>query len=667
MARDERKPRRHLIIDTVIRSPFKPQPSNAVGSSDLGAGFDSFYEWYGIPESEPFATYGTLGEISFGQTPSGLDTEQISDVSLGGGHVLAIDTGGRLWAWGWNSDGQTALPPDLLTATVTSIAAGRAHSLAVDSTGVVYAWGRNADGQCDTPSNLTDGTQHVIAVAAGSDHSLALIDTGEVICWGDNFYGQSSPTHDISADPPLVLIAAGKNHSLAVDNTGAVWAWGDNADGQCAIPGGLSPVVAIAGGGSHTLILEDTGDVLAYGLDTDGQSTVPGGLINAVAIAAGANHSVALDNTGVVWSWGNDDDAQVTDANAGEAATLISASVDYNGTIVALLNREAVAWREVNGTAARDLLKSDPVPAGPLVHFDGGPSDAPYVEFDDAFQRLAAAYSAIEGDPSTYHIIAVVRMRAGSAETDRLFGITDGSSAVVVRGDTGGLQTTENDDYSDTPVDSSGAVGTTEEEWFAGEFGCVRGGSLFTRIQSVEASADTPNPFTLLGSSFQLGGGSGIPAGWGESAYGKTTPPAGLSDLLSQDGGHNHTVGLKSDGTVVCWGLDNYGQSTVPGGLVGVIGVGAGWGHTVALKSDGTVVCWGINSYGQSTVPGGLVGVIGVAAGDYHTLALYSPPALQCDVAYMALGVDAVAVPVSDGKRAALAAKIKKLFGLVLS
>src|SRR5947209_2840751 len=81
--------------------------------------------------------------------------------------------------------------------------------------------------------------------------------------------------------------------------------------------------------------------------------------------------------------------------------------------------------------------------------------------------------------------------------------------------------------------------------------------------------------------------------------------------------GGDHSLALKSDGTVLAWGCSADGQSTVPANLTGVIAIAAGGGHSLALKSDGTVVAWG-----NSTVPANLTGVIAIAAGASHNLAL---------------------------------------------
>lgn len=74
--------------------------------------------------------------------------------------------------------------------------------------------------------------------------------------------------------------------------------------------------------------------------------------------------------------------------------------------------------------------------------------------------------------------------------------------------------------------------------------------------------------------------------------------------------GDNHTVLLRSDGTVWVMGLNDYAQlgtgdflrRNIPTKLTGISGVSAiaaGYDHTVMLKTDGTVWTVGYNAYGQ--------------------------------------------------------------------
>jgi hypothetical protein len=104
--------------------------------------------------------------------------------------------------------------------------------------------------------------------------------------------------------------------------------------------------------------------------------------------------------------------------------------------------------------------------------------------------------------------------------------------------------------------------------------------------------------------------------------------PAGLSNVLAVAAGGNHSLALRTNGTVVAWGEntdaegDFVGQSVVPAGLTGVVAIAAGEYHSLAVRSNGTVAVWGDNSQGQLSVPPGLSNVVAVAGGGGHSLAL---------------------------------------------
>ncbi len=96
--------------------------------------------------------------------------------------------------------------------------------------------------------------------------------------------------------------------------------------------------------------------------------------------------------------------------------------------------------------------------------------------------------------------------------------------------------------------------------------------------------------------------------------------------------GYSHTVGLKSDGTVVMVGDNDYGQCNVET-WTDIVAVAADGYHTVGLKSDGTVVAVGKDYNGQCNVET-WTDIVAVAADEYHTIGLKS------DGSVVAVGTD---------------------------
>jgi alpha-tubulin suppressor-like RCC1 family protein len=54
-----------------------------------------------------------------------------------------------------------------------------------------------------------------------------------------------------------------------------------------------------------------------------------------------------------------------------------------------------------------------------------------------------------------------------------------------------------------------------------------------------------------------------------------------------------HSLGLKSDGSIVTWGRNIDGQTNVPAPNADFIAVAAGGNHSLGLKADGSIVAWG--------------------------------------------------------------------------
>jgi hypothetical protein len=99
--------------------------------------------------------------------------------------------------------------------------------------------------------------------------------------------------------------------------------------------------------------------------------------------------------------------------------------------------------------------------------------------------------------------------------------------------------------------------------------------------------------------------------------------PVGLTNLIAVAGGDYHSVGLKSDGTVVAWGKNSGigGVTNIPHGLSNIVAISCGSAHTLALKVDGTVVVWG-SDLGNSAAPTLTTNLVAVTTMGWWNLAL---------------------------------------------
>ena len=171
---------------------------------------------------------------------------RIAAVGAGSFHSLAVTSGGRVLAWGSNllgqlGDGTTTdssvpvwvhLPA---RAHVVAVAGGDDYSLAVTADGRVFAWGFNGEGQLGNGTTTTSlvpvqvhlpaGTR-VTGIAGGDFHSVAVTTDGRALAWGFNAEGQlgNGTATDSSVPVPVHLpaftrvtaVAARGNFSLVV-------------------------------------------------------------------------------------------------------------------------------------------------------------------------------------------------------------------------------------------------------------------------------------------------------------------------------------------------------------------------------------------------------------------------------------------------------------------
>jgi alpha-tubulin suppressor-like RCC1 family protein len=177
-------------------------------------------------------TSGQLGDGTTNSTTSAVQVSGLSGVtkiSAGDTFTIALKSDKTLVAWGKNSSGQlgigsstnqvnspTAIPG---LGNIVDISAGVAHVLALQSDGTVWVWGYNSYGQLGdgttskrlSPVHLT-GINSVLGIAAGDNHSLILKSDGSVWTSGLNTNGQLGNGTNLNSStftqvPSLDLIA----------------------------------------------------------------------------------------------------------------------------------------------------------------------------------------------------------------------------------------------------------------------------------------------------------------------------------------------------------------------------------------------------------------------------------------------------------------------------
>jgi alpha-tubulin suppressor-like RCC1 family protein len=194
------------------------------------------------------------------QAPAGV---MLSGVVAGAWHTCAHGSGGKVYCWGYNADGQlgdgtdtSRLTPVAVEApegvVLSGVVAGAWHTCAHGSGGKVYCWGYNGDGQLGDGMSTSRRTPVAVqapagvvlsGVVAGSYHTCADGSDGKVYCWGYNADGQLGDGTNASRQTPVAVqappgvtlsgISAGLGaHTCALSTAGPVYCWGGNGSGQ---------------------------------------------------------------------------------------------------------------------------------------------------------------------------------------------------------------------------------------------------------------------------------------------------------------------------------------------------------------------------------------------------------------------------------------------------
>lgn len=253
--------------------------------------------------------------------------QHIVQVAMGKDNVAALADDGTVYTWGFfTGQGTTSsikFPNQVkdssgagVLSNIVAISAGSDFTLALSADGKVFAWGWDDNGQTGRGTNVTQeplpapvklasdnaDLSDIVAISAGYNFSLALTADGKVYAWGNNRFGQLGQGLTSDNYPRAVpvknstgtgilsdirMVSAGGWFGMALDMSGHVLSWGFSADGAL-------------GDGSNG---RRDGDYLkplpVVGLASTGQ------LADIAAIGAGYEHGFAISTDGSVLIWGS--------------------------------------------------------------------------------------------------------------------------------------------------------------------------------------------------------------------------------------------------------------------------------------------------------------------------------------------------------------------------
>ena len=449
---------------------------------------------------------------------------------------------------------------------------------------------------------------------------------------------------DISSRTQTTL-AAGGYHTVGLRNDGTVVAAGKNSDGQCDV-GDWENIVAVAAGLGHTVGLRSDGTVVAVGSDSDDQCSGVASWSDIVAVAAGWYHTVGLRSDGtVVTTEPNSDVGDWKDIVAVSAGGWLTLGLRSDGTVVATgLNGygqcDVEDWKNIVAVAAGDRHAVGLCSDGTVVTVGNNCDSQCDVSSWEDIISVSAGESLTVGLRSDGTVVAIgLGLGQWDVGGQDIITVAAGGYHITSQRSDGTVVAAGDNSYGQCDISNWKNIRLPQEMWTGYQAAqqlmdegkymqAMRAFSALYYRDSAEKARESESlyisnlPALAAGDVHTVGlrsDGSVVAAG--SNAYAQCNVSS-WTDIVAVAAGSYHTVGLHSDGTVVAAGQNSDGQCRVDN-WTDIVAVAAGWAHTVGLRSNETVVAAGWNEYGQCGVDS-WTDIVAVAAGANHTVGLRS-------------------------------------------
>ncbi len=596
----------------------------------------------------------------YGETnvPAGLTNA--TAVAAGLYHSLAVREDGTVVAWGQNAQGQCNVPAS--ATNVIAVAGGLNFSLALRADGTVVAWGTNDSGQLNIPATATG----IVAIAAGDRFALARRADNTLVAWGNNQYGQlqvpagtSDPTNAVEA------VAAGSITGVAVMRSGSLLQWGINLSSFNASGNN----VAVSALGEMAGTIRSDGRLNQYGRSLFSPNWATG----LVAIAIHPNVAVALRDMPLPLL-----SRQITNRVGLIGGTTVFQAIpdntrpsrfqwQHNGQNLANATNR---WLALGNLRAQDEGDYAVIASGAngavtsrVAHLTVTPPPAPEIAQQPADLTVPAGTNATLRVVAAYGVPVALQWRWNGAAISGATGAqlnltniqagTAGGYEVVLSNASGSVTsrvasvvvTERPPQIVAQPVSrtvalafNTGAVFTVTASGSEPLFhrwqrngGNLAGATQPKLVLASVSDQDFGDYRVMISNAFGVTTSatarlSAVPIfGCGANSYQQLDVPPSATNLISLASGSEHTLGLRSDGTVAVWGNTGYNLTNIPPSVTNVVAIAAGTRHSTVLRSDGIVLAWGGNNYyGETNVPGSATNIVALSSRGYHTVALRS-------------------------------------------
>jgi len=540
------------------------------------------------------------------------DWSNVQSAAVGFNAVLAIRTDNTLWGWGVNnSQGQlgdgtliSKSSPIQLRSDLSwrNIFVGEGTTFAIDTTGKLYSSGNTSQFNTGYSFNAISPVQIGTlsswkSVSAGGSHTIAISQSGSLWAFGFNTQGQLGDGTVVTKNSPVqigtlttwVSASCGASHTIALKSDGTMWSWGNNNLASLGDGTGInksSPVqigtlntwTKISAGYAHVLALKNDGTLWSWGYNGTGELgqniTSPftrnspvqvGGNTNWSKISAGAGVSYAITTTGTLWGWGDNSQGGV-----GDNTSVTRSSPVQIGT--------RSDWTDISqGTPSAFTI-------GFATRSDG---------------TLWAWGYALNHQLGIFHPASEI----ARVMTQRKFtNLSAGGSHSMAVSDNGTLW-----GWGQNSDGQLGIGNTTSTTSSPVQIGTLNNWSKVFAAFRYTMSIKTNGTLWSWGfNGFgQLGDGT---------ATAKSSPVqiGTLVDWSTISVGNNHALALKTDGTIWSWGFNGNGElgqniaTSINRSSPVQIGtrndwtwIGAGSNHSMAVRSDGTLWTWGASVRGE--------------------------------------------------------------------